>query len=423
MAGEKIKLPIRSALIPVFYQKFHCLMGGCQDNCCDGSWKIEFSKKDYLTVKRVTEKSRELHQLVSQGMRRLREREHDGLYAEFCFTDTGRCAFHAEDGLCQLQLECGEGALPHVCRVYPRKIMYSPAAREYTLSPSCEGVLQQLWDLPEGVEFVEDPLPKTEWGNSVIKKDENLWLWFAPVRGLFIDILQNRAMPLSERILYLGVVIQRLQKADWASFEPDSWIERVVLQTDVATIEEMAANVDGNRDMYILQNLKVLNAIYTEEKRWPAEIYNALEAKYKRESTITVKLGGESEKKTLITTTGYSKEAYEDALAQFREGFSDYEYFFENLMVSAALYLDFPSLDSREALWKSYVSLCNLYSFYRFVSVLGCKEDATKERLFHMIVMASRATLHNRDRFNGFQEELFQHDSSTLAHMAILLNG
>ncbi len=92
-------------------------------------------------------------------------------------------------------------------------------------------------------------------------------------------------------------------------------------------------------------------------------------------------------------------------------------------MVAVALYLGFPNLNSREDLWKSYVSLCSLYSFYRFVAVLGCAQEATKEKLFHYLVMASRATLHNRQRFQGFQEELFQHESSSLAHMAILLKG
>ena len=90
-------------------------------------------------------------------------------------------------------------------------------------------------------------------------------------------------------------------------------------------------------------------------------------------------------------------------------------------MVAAALFIDFPNPSSRETLWKSYVSLCSLYSFYRFVSVLGCKEAATKERLFHYIIKASRSTLHNQNRLSSFQDELFQHESSTLAHMAILL--
>ena len=92
-------------------------------------------------------------------------------------------------------------------------------------------------------------------------------------------------------------------------------------------------------------------------------------------------------------------------------------------MVAAALYMNFPHLSEKDALWKSYMALCSLYSFYRFVSVLGCKEEATKERLIHILALSSRAILHNGARFNGFQEELFQHDSSTLAHMAILLSG
>ena len=76
--------------------------------------------------------------------------------------------------------------------------------------------------------------------------------------------------------------------------------------------------------------------------------------------------------------SAFSKKAYDGALEKFKETFSDREYFFENLMVAATLYLTFPSLDSKEALWKSYVSLCNLYSFYRFVSVLGCGDEAAK---------------------------------------------
>lgn len=90
-------------------------------------------------------------------------------------------------------------------------------------------------------------------------------------------------------------------------------------------------------------------------------------------------------------------------------------------MVAAALLIGFPKLDSKPELWKSYISLCNLYSFFRFVSVSGCKDETTKEQLFHMIVMASRATLHNQTQFTEFQQHLLRHGSSSLAHMAILL--
>ena len=54
---DKIRIPIRTALMPVYYKDFCCIMGACQDNCCDDGWKIEFSKKDYLAIKRAVEEA------------------------------------------------------------------------------------------------------------------------------------------------------------------------------------------------------------------------------------------------------------------------------------------------------------------------------------------------------------------------------
>lgn len=417
MNGEKIELPIHSALIPNFYTNFHCLAQNCRDSCCV-DWRITFDKKDYLRLRRL-DAPEELKARLEQGVRRQRKGEHDGsFYGKFDLdSNSGRCPFLDPDGLCAIQRACGHDALPRVCTTYPRRVGYTPAAKEFTLSPSCEGVLQQLWDLPDGVEFVEDALSKADRRVMHISPGENLTLYFEPIRALCMDMLQNRALPLSQRMLLLGMALQRLQNEDWSEFDPDAWTGQTAAFLSSAS---MPAAVRGNRDMYLLQNLKVLGAIAAREKGWPAELYEFLEAK--RQITVSPQEGGVSVQ-TGNYTIHYSRKAYEDALAQFQAAFADKAYFFENLMVASALYLDFPSLDSKESLWKSYVSLCNLYSFYRFVSVLGCKNEATKERLFHMIVMASRATLHNRNRFNGFQKELFQHNSSTLAHMAILLGG
>lgn len=417
MDENKIKLPIRSALVPNYYQSFHCLAQDCRDTCCIG-WNITFNKKDYLRLRRLDAPD-SLKEKLEKCVVRERKKAHEGiLYGKFDLkSHGGRCPFLDQDGLCSIQRACGHEALPHVCTSYPRKIVYSPAAREFALSLSCEGVLQRLWELPDGVEFVEEPLSNEDQREVQITPGENLALYFAPLRELFIDILQNRALPLTERMLYLGMTIQRLQKEDWASLDTDNWVSQTASAMDVEMIREMAAHISGNRSMYIMQNLNVLNTIFETEKSWPGDVFHALEAQ--REVTAASDESGEDGKRAIRFR--FSTQAYESALEHFRAAFADKEYFFENLMVAAALYLDFPNLSDKEKLWKSYVSLCSLYSLYRFVSVLGCKEDASKERLFHMIVMASRATLHSRDRFNGFQESLFQHDSSTLAHMAILL--
>ncbi len=409
MKEEKIELPIRSALIPNFYQNFHCLAQACKDSCCMG-WNITFDKKDYLRLRRL-DAPEELKARLEQNVRRERKTDHEGIfYAKFDLdSNNGRCPFLNAEGLCDIQCTCGHEALPLVCTSYPRKTVYSYAAKEYTLSPSCEGVLQQLWDLPNGIEFVEDPLPKADYGKVSVVPGESLGLYFTPIREMCIDLLQNRALPLTQRMLSLGLVLQRLQKEDWAAFQPDLW-ER---QTAALAAENSLSEIPGNRQLYLVQNIRVLDTISAQEKEWPNHLSSALEV----EGRGT--LGSQNAKLTF----SFSIEAYERALERFQEAFSGREYFFENLMVAVALYLGFPNLNSREDLWKSYVSLCSLYSFYRFVAVLGCAQEATKEKLFHYLVMASRATLHNRQRFQGFQEELFQHESSSLAHMAILLKG
>lgn len=403
MNEETIRFPIRSALTPVFYKNFHCLARDCRDSCCEG-WRITFDKKDYLRLRRLDAPA-ELRKRLEKDVRRQRDGNSGGaFYAKFDLdSHQGRCPFLDEDGLCAIQRACGGEALPEVCRVYPRTDRYTPAAREYALSTSCEGVLRQLWDLPEGVEFVEDPLPKAEQKTVLIPPEKPLAAYFAPLRALCVDILQERSLPLPERLLYLGIVLQRLGEEDWTSLDVERWLEGVALP------EAGALEFSGNWNMYLAQNLKTLDAIPAGERRWAEGLYAALEVE--REAA------GDG------YTVRYSRRAYEEAVAEFRGAFGDRAYFFENVMVAVALYRGFPHLGSPEELWKSYVSLCGLYGFFRFVSVLGCKGEATKERLFHMIVMASRATLHNRGRLDGFREELFQHNSSTLAHMAILLRG
>lgn len=421
MDQKNIPLPIRSALIPVFYKNFHCLAQECKDSCCEG-WSIQFNKKDYLRLRRL-DAPPALRERLDRGVRRVKDKTPDSkAYGNFDLVGNGgRCPFLDPDGLCAIQRACGHDALPHVCTTYPRHINYSPAAKEYSLSPSCEGVLQQLWDLPNGVEFVEDPLPKSEHRIVNVVQGESLMLYFTPIRSLFIDILQDRALSLAERMLYLGMTIQRLQKEDWTSLDLDSWVQQTVSLADAGMIKEMISNIPGNRGMYLMQNLKALSKISLTEEGWTTEVFDALEV-VKQRIDIGPAKNNKADMKTQFRTN-FSPKAYEDALAQFQTAFPDKEYFFENLMVASALYKKFPILTSREALWKSYMDLCNLYSLYRFTSILGCKQSATKERLFHMIVKTSRATLHSRDLFREFQADFFQHDSSTLAHMAILLKG
>ena len=98
--------------------------------------------------------------------------------------------------------------------------------------------------------------------------------------------------------------------------------------------------------------------------------------------------------------------------------------FLENLMVSLFFHLHLPDVGSAESLWKSYINFCNLYSHYRFLEVMSCRDgvEDCKGELFRLIVHASRALIHNGTRQSALRDEFFQNDSATLAHMAILIS-
>ena len=135
-------------------------------------------------------------------------------------------------------------------------------------------------------------------------------------------------------------------------------------------------------------------------------------------------IGGKMENGTAKATV--SSVPYRDASKRFQERFgSQGEYFMENLMVALFFQLHFPVLDSSVDLWKSYVNFCNLYSIYRFLAVMSCREGAAgnRDELFRMMVYASRTLIHNGQVQTAVQDLMFETDSATLAHMSILLSG
>lgn len=406
MAEQSIK--IETLLMPAYYKDFHCIMGACQDNCCDDGWRIEFSKKDYLTIKRAP-KTEEMEERMRLGMRRLREKEHDGMYAEFHVTEEGRCAFHTPEGLCRLQLECGEPCLPKVCRVYPRRETYTPAALEYSLSPSCEGVLALLWDLEEGVDFIEEPLSakdvKLAWPTTPVETR------FAAIRELWIDVLQARGLPLAQRLTLLGLLTQQLQALDWEDADAvDRWLAASG-SLDPSALSQQLDQMSGNQKMFLSNNLHLLiKQFNTLGPGLPGELLSAITGKQTLAEMnleqVTIEAG-----------------RYRELEAKLEELMGHSQHFFENLLVTISFFLTFPVLKSPEELWKSYVNLCNLYGFYRFAAVCAMDKEVSRERLFHVLVHVSRSLIHNPTQRSRLRDELFQNDSATLAHMAILVGG
>lgn len=391
-------------LRPAYYDDFHCLASACRLNCCKDGWHIGFNKKEYQTIKRL-KGTPELNARLERCAHRIRSGEFAGKdYGEFVLQD-GICPLLRE-GVCALQCEKGEEVLPKVCRTFPRSESHAPSGYfERMLGLGCEGVLSLLWELSDGVDFISDPLPKEQ--QRIVKSAEDcpLMPYFQDIRSVCIDILQSRRLTLPERIFVMGMALREL--ADGETDVP-RWLARSAALAAQIDPKQFLRHDHSALSMFLMNNVNILCLLIQGGRPSLLGLAEALELEQAPESGEVM----------------FHCNRYLSALARFNETLGKREWFWENLMVTLFYNWRLPDCSSPESLWRGYVNFCNLYSIYRFLSVMSCRDGVSeiKEELFRLLVIASRALLHS----SGAQllsDQMFQNDSASLAHMAILLSG
>lgn len=401
------QIPVERDLRPSYYDDFHCLAEGCRLSCCKG-WSITFDKKDYLSLKRE-KGSAELNARLESGVRRIKKGPLTGVhYGEFVM-DHIACPLLREDGLCMLQAENGHGALPFVCRSFPRMESYQPSGYfERSLTPACEGVLALLWELPEGLEFRSDPLPREKY--RTVTSREWLAASFQDIRGQCIDFLQDRRFTLPQRILLMGLALKELTEGE---ADVDRWLAKARALPELPGITGYLQEAEPGQalPLFLSNCIRVLLGMpgIGDFQGLQGDLLQGLGVQVQEGTTLAT-----------VPTAPYLA-----ARERYQERFAGREYFMENLMVSLFFELKMPTLTSAEDLWKSYVNFCNLYSIYRFMAVMSCREGAAGDRdeLFRLLVYASRSLIHDRASQTALRDNFFQNGSATLAHMSVLLSG
>ena len=143
-------------LFPEYYRDFSCKCGDCRSTCCHG-WGITLTQDDYFRVI-STDCTPELRRRLDIAFRpATNPAPTPERYAMISYNWLGRCPIQTDDGFCALHRECGEGAIPEICRRYPRCIRTLPI-HEACTSTSCEYTLELLYRDDDPVRFVREDI-------------------------------------------------------------------------------------------------------------------------------------------------------------------------------------------------------------------------------------------------------------------------
>ncbi|MDD2648035.1 MAG: flagellin lysine-N-methylase [Eubacteriales bacterium] len=178
-------------IAPDYYEDFMCKCGECRNSCCLG-WPISVSMKEYFNLIGI-ECSDKLHHEIECALH-LRDEPESGDYAVISQNWLGDCPMHGKDGLCALQRECGEGVLPRLCRVYPRRLEAAGGLKKAVCSNSCEKVIELMMNRETPLSFGKiyiDAEPE-------ITRDIDVGFILYEYDAL--KTLRRRSLPLSERL-------------------------------------------------------------------------------------------------------------------------------------------------------------------------------------------------------------------------------
>lgn len=337
-------------LVPDYYEHFQCKMGACRSACCVG-WPISVSMQDYFHLLGV-DCSPELRRRLDCAMH-MTDHPTQECYAQITPRYDGNCPLRQPDGRCAVHAELGEEALALICRLYPRG-PHGEGDYECSCANSCEAVLEMLLHHDAPLTFHKIPLTfdlpdyagRTVFFETVGREQE--------IRLFFIRILQNRALPMPQRIISLGLSLKAVEEAlDAVDAEA---IDRL-LKGEPIHVPPLDSEVDRAQLDFGLRAAEQMLQILDERSQSIRDYGEACLAYFG------------SDEQTL--------SRYLDARSHFEARFPRWEIWFEHMLVNHMFFERFPFQDRPESLYDEFIAICAVYTVLRFLAIgwMADKED------------------------------------------------
>lgn len=180
--------------MPDYYKKFSCIADKCRDSCCIG-WEIEIDN----------DTANKYQKAVGSFGEKLRNNISGGC---FVLDSEERCPFLNPQGLCDIIIEMGEENLCQICQHHPRYFEWFKGIKEGGIGLSCEEAARIILTNNSRFGYYETETDE----ESCDEYDEELFDLLFKARNIILNFLQNKKVPVRQRLLQAVGYAERLQK-------------------------------------------------------------------------------------------------------------------------------------------------------------------------------------------------------------------
>jgi lysine-N-methylase len=217
------QLPQTKLFRPDYSEDFRCIGPACEDSCCE-QWTVHVDQSAFEKYQNLP--AGPLRTLLDENVLRIPGPAQAcgsaaAPFAQIRMNSSGKCPLLSADSLCQIQVEHGEGLLPHSCATYPR-VMYSiDGVTEKALSLSCPEAARLVLLNPQLNTGAGQDAGLRE-GSDRAPEGDPCQDYFLPIRNAAVALVQNRVYPLWQRLFLLDLLSRRFD-----DLAPDERRERV----------------------------------------------------------------------------------------------------------------------------------------------------------------------------------------------------
>jgi len=367
-------------LIPTYYLDFKCKGNDCRNTCCSG-WGVTVSMQQYFNLLGLP-CDKPLRDKIDRTFRPLMKPSPER-FAEIAHNHLGNCPLQMENGYCMLHDQCGEKNLPWVCRHYPRGPR-AEYAYESSCSNSCEKTLELLFANNRLMTFTTRELA-IDFPNKVAIKTDEEKEYYQRVRSFCFAIMQNRAHPLTTRMMMIGKVLLALDNNK---------------QVDLLTLDLTIPPFDINVP-YTYQLLLNFSQIFKDHHSSISEYCQENENYYK-EGDLLAK--------------------YHSSLTHFEETLPNHEILFEKMMLNQLFFSQFPFSDTAKPFYDEFIGLCGTYLFIRFIAISLMRFSNSLQHFIDVMAKTFRVIAHSS--FDRSITSLLKNENATnFATLGVLIQA